>query len=220
MKKISIAIDGPAGAGKSTIAKALAKKLGCIYIDTGAMYRAVGLYCIQNGINYHNENDVNQIMQTLQVDIYSEDNQQFIYLNGKDVSLEIRTDEVATAASKVATYKEVRSALVRQQRQMQSAKSVVMDGRDIGTVVMPDATLKIFLTASVCERAKRRFAEYQHKGIAVTLEKLTQEIIDRDNQDSSREISPLKKAEDAVEVDTSLLTIDEIVDKIMSFIIK
>ncbi len=220
MKKISIAIDGPAGAGKSTIAKALAKKLGCIYIDTGAMYRAVGLYCIQNGINYHNENDVSQIMQTLQVDIYSEDNQQFIYLNGKDVSLEIRTDEVAAAASKVATYKEVRAALVRQQRQMQSAKSVVMDGRDIGTVVMPDATLKIFLTASVSERAKRRFAEYQHKGIAVTLEKLTQEIIDRDNQDSSREISPLKKAEDAVEVDTSLLTIDEIVDKIMSFIIK
>ncbi|WP_069997622.1 (d)CMP kinase [Cellulosilyticum sp. I15G10I2] len=220
MKKISIAIDGPAGAGKSTIAKVLAKRIGCIYIDTGAMYRAVGLYCIQNNIDYYDEKAVNSVISELQIDIYAQDNQQAIYLNGRDISREIRTDEVAAAASKVATYKEVRTALVRQQRQMQSEKSVVMDGRDIGTVVMPDATLKVFLTASVVERAKRRFEEYHNKGVNVTLEELTQEIIERDYQDSNREISPLKKADDAVEIDTTLLGIDEIVDKIMSFIIE
>lgn len=218
MKKISIAIDGPAGAGKSTIAKLLAKKLACIYIDTGAMYRAVGLFCIQNGIDYCDEAKVNQVMDALNVNFDSEDNQQLIYLNGKDISSQIRTDEVAAAASKVATYKEVRAALVKLQREMQSEKSVVMDGRDIGTVVMPDATLKIFLTASVDERAKRRFEEYQSKGITVTLEELKKEIIDRDYQDSHREISPLRKADDAIEVDTTSYTIDEIVNTILGFI--
>ena len=220
MKKISIAIDGPAGAGKSTIAKLVANKIGCIYIDTGAMYRAVGLHCIVNHIDYNDETQVNHAMDNFKIDICSENNQHLIYLNAVDISQQIRTDEVAAAASKVATYKQVREVLVMQQRHMQSEKSVVMDGRDIGTVVMPDATLKIFLTASVAERTKRRFEEYQNKGINVSLEALTQEIIDRDYQDSHRKISPLKKADDAIEVDTTSLTIHDIVDQIMSFIIQ
>lgn len=220
MKKISIAIDGPAGAGKSTIAKLVARKLECIYIDTGAMYRAVGLYCIKNNIDYNDEIKVNHAMDHFKIDICFENNEQLICLNAVDVSQQIRTDEVAAAASKVATYKDIREALVLQQRKMQSEKSVVMDGRDIGTVVMPNATLKIFLTASVSERAKRRFEEYRNKGVNVSLEELTREIIERDYQDSHRKISPLRKADDAIEVDTTSLSINHIVDQIMSFINK
>lgn len=216
MKKFSIAIDGPAGAGKSTIAKRLAKKLGCTYIDTGAMYRAVGLYCIEQHVDYCDESKVNDIIFSLEIELAAEDERQIIYLNGRDVSHKIRTDEVAAAASKVATYKVVREVLVKAQRYMQSKKSVVMDGRDIGTVVMPDATFKIFLTASVDERAKRRFKEYRKKGMNVSMEELTKDIIDRDYQDTNRKISPLKRAIDAIEVDTTALTIDEIVDKIMA----
>ncbi|MDF2593802.1 MAG: cytidylate kinase [Clostridia bacterium] len=216
MKKFSIAIDGPAGAGKSTIAKRLAKKLGCTYIDTGAMYRAVGLYCIEQHVDYGDESKVNDIIFSLEIELAAEDERQIIYLNGRDVSHKIRTDEVAAAASKVATYKVVREVLVKAQRYMQSKKSVVMDGRDIGTVVMPDATFKIFLTASVDERAKRRFKEYRKKGMTVSMEELTKDIIDRDYQDTNRKISPLKRAIDAIEVDTTALTIDEIVDKIMA----
>lgn len=215
MNKISIAIDGPAGAGKSTIAKTLAKKLECIYIDTGAMYRAVGLYCIQNAIDYHCEDQVSEIMDTLEIDIISHNLEQHIYLNGMDVSKELRTDQVAAAASKVATYRSVRENLVTKQRHMQNKKSVVMDGRDIGTVVMPDATLKVFLTATVAERAKRRLKEYEEKHFKKTLQEVAQEIEERDKQDSQREISPLKKAEDAFEIDTTSYTIDEIVEKIV-----
>ncbi|MDF2877574.1 MAG: (d)CMP kinase [Clostridia bacterium] len=215
MNKFSIAIDGPAGAGKSTIAKRLAKKLGCTYIDTGAMYRAVGLYCIWQHVDYRDEAKVEEVIFSLKIDLDTEGERQIIYLNGRDISQAIRTDEVAAAASKVATYKEVREVLVKAQRQMQSEKSVVMDGRDIGTVVMPDATLKIFLTASVDERAKRRFEEYCKRGLTVSMVELTKDIMDRDYQDTHREISPLKKAIDAIEVDTTALSIDEIVDKIM-----
>jgi cytidylate kinase len=219
MNNFSIAIDGPAGAGKSTIAKQLAEKLGCIYIDTGAMYRAVGLHCINHHIDYMREEAVKDIIASLKITIDSHDHTQLIYLNGENISKEIRTNEVAAAASKVATYKDVREALVKQQRQMQSEKSVIMDGRDIGTVVLPDATLKIFLTASVAERAKRRFEEYMNKDMDVSLEELTKEITDRDYQDSNRSISPLRKADDAVEVDTTQLTINEIVALIMSLLI-
>lgn len=218
MNKFSIAIDGPAGAGKSSIAKALAKKLNCIYIDTGAMYRAVGLYCIKNQVDYHKEEQVRSIMPTLDISIAAHEEGQVIFLNGEDVSFAIRNDEVAAAASKVATYEAVRTALVSAQRQLQAEKSVVMDGRDIGTVVMPDATLKIFLTASVVERAKRRFKEYVEKGLEVSLEALTDEIIERDHQDCSRLISPLKKAEDAIEIDTTFLNIEEIVSQIMKLL--
>lgn len=214
MKKFSIAIDGPAGAGKSSIAKKLASKLECIYIDTGAMYRSVGFYCIKQGIDYCDELKVSESMSHIQLELQAGEKGQLIFLNGEDVSTAIRSSEVAASASKVATYGKVRSALVEMQRNMQSAVSVVMDGRDIGTVVMPNATLKIFLTASVEERAQRRYREYVEKGIEVSLDQLTQEIIDRDYQDTHREISPLKKAEDAVELDTTFMTIDEIVDYI------
>ncbi|PHV71165.1 cytidylate kinase [Sporanaerobium hydrogeniformans] len=212
---ISIAIDGPAGAGKSTIAKELAKRLGCIYVDTGAMYRAVGLYCLRQNIDYNEETEVNAALPHIKLDIEAIKEGQKIYLNGQDVSTAIRTSEVAAAASKVATYGEVRKTLVSQQRQMKEEKSLVMDGRDIGTVVMPDATLKIFLTASSEERAKRRYLEYKQKGMVVDLQTLIQEIEERDYQDSHRSISPLKKAEDAKEVDTTFKTVDEIVTHIL-----
>lgn len=214
MSNFSIAIDGPAGAGKSTIAKRLAALLNCIYIDTGAMYRTVGYACLLDGVNYEDESAVVKVLEQIKLSIqYSEVGQQ-IYLNDDNVSTKIRTDEVAAAASKVATYQPVREELVRRQQEMAKAQSVVMDGRDIGTVVLPFATLKIFLTASVEERAQRRFKEYAQKGMSVSIEQLEADIKARDLQDSTREISPLKQAEDAIVVDTTYLTIDEIVEKI------
>lgn len=218
MKKFSIAIDGPAGAGKSSIAKALAKNLGCIYIDTGAMYRTVGLGAIKQGLNYQDEEAVSLLMPNLDIKLKMSEEGQQIFLNGHNVSTEIRNDEVAAAASKVATYGKVREALVASQRMMQEETSVVMDGRDIGTVVMPNATLKIYLTASVNERALRRFKEYETKGIAADLAVLTEEIAARDKQDMERKISPLKKADDAIEIDTTYMTIEEIVEHIMALL--
>lgn len=218
MKKFSIAIDGPAGAGKSSIAKALAKNLGCIYIDTGAMYRTVGLGAIKQGLDYQDEEAVSLLMPNLDIKLKTSEIGQQIYLNGHNVSSEIRNDEVAAAASRVATYGKVREALVASQRVMQDETSVVMDGRDIGTVVMPNATLKIYLTASVNERALRRFKEYEEKGIVADLAVLTEEIAARDKQDMERKISPLKKAEDAIEIDTTYMTIEEIVERIMALL--
>ncbi|WP_054742943.1 (d)CMP kinase [Cellulosilyticum ruminicola] len=218
MKKFSIAIDGPAGAGKSSIAKILANKLGCIYIDTGAMYRSVGLGAIKQGLNYQDEEAVSLLMPDLDIKLKMSEEGQQIFLNGHNVSTEIRNDEVAAAASKVATYTKVREALVESQRTIQNETSVVMDGRDIGTVVMPNATLKIYLTASVNERALRRFKEYEAKGIAVDLAVLTEEIVARDKQDMERKISPLKKSDDAVEIDTTYMTIEEIVERIISLL--
>ena len=218
MTRFSIAIDGPAGAGKSTIAKNLARELNCIYIDTGAMYRAVGLYCINHQIDYADEEMVTRILPELSIDIHYTNGVQTIHLNNEDVSVSIRTQEVASAASKVATYAEVRSALVAMQRKMQSTTSVVMDGRDIGTVVLPNATLKIFLTASASERAHRRCKEYEEKGIESNFEEILKEIEERDYQDSHREVSPLKKADDAVEIDTTYLTIDGIADQILELL--
>lgn len=218
MKKFSIAIDGPAGAGKSSIAKVLANKLECIYIDTGAMYRSVGLGAIKQGLNYQDEEAVSLLMQNLDIKLKMSEEGQQIFLNGHNVSIEIRNDEVAAAASKVATYSKVREALVESQRAMQNETSVVMDGRDIGTVVMPNATLKIYLTASVNERALRRFKEYEAKGVQADLAVLTEEIAARDKQDMERKISPLKKADDAVEIDTTYMTIEEIVERIMTLL--
>ena len=218
MKKFSIAIDGPAGAGKSSIAKALAKNLGCIYIDTGAMYRTVGLGAIKQGLNYQDEEAVSLLMPNLDIKLKMSEEGQQIFLNGHNVSTEIRNDEVAAAASKVATYGKVREALVASQRMMQEETSVAMDGRDIGTVVMPNATLKIYLTASVNERALRRFKEYEAKGIEADLAVLTEEIAARDKQDMERKISPLKKADDAIEIDTTYMTIEEIVEHIMALL--
>ena len=211
MKTFSIAIDGPAGAGKSTIAKKIAQDLKCIYIDTGAMYRSVGYYCLLNQINYEDEEAVCTALDQINIALKTSDSGQEIYLNDVNVSQSIRTDAVAAAASKVATYGAVRSELVKRQQEMASSESVIMDGRDIRTVVLPFATLKIFLTASVDERANRRYKEYIEKGMNVSLETLKEEIKSRDEQDSTREISPLKKAEDAVELDTTHMHIEEIV---------
>lgn len=218
MERFSIAIDGPAGAGKSSIAKVLAKKLECIYIDTGAMYRSVGLGAIKQGLNYQDEEAVSLLMPNLDIKLKMSEEGQQIFLNGHNVSTEIRNDEVAAAASKVATYERVREALVASQRAMQAETSVVMDGRDIGTVVMPNATLKIYLTASVNERALRRFKEYEAKGIEADLAVLTEEIAARDKQDMERKISPLKKADDAIEIDTTYMTIEEIVAHIIALL--
>lgn len=214
MKTFSIAIDGPAGAGKSTIAKKIAHDLKCIYIDTGAMYRSVGYYCLQNGIDYHEEELVCNALPAIHIVLKSCEDGQHIYLNHEDVSLNIRTGEVAVVASKVATYGKVREALVKMQQEMAKSQSIVMDGRDIGTVVLPFATLKIYLTASVEERAQRRYKEYIEKGMSISLTSLEEEIKARDAQDMGREISPLKKAEDAIELDTTYLGIDEIVERI------
>lgn len=220
MTQISVAIDGPAGAGKSTIAKKLAQKLCCIYIDTGAMYRTVGYYCIQNGIDYNEENAVTAALKSIDIQIKYQNNSQSIYLNGKDVSEAIRTQEVAASASKVAMYTSVREALVTLQRQLAKSQSVVMDGRDIGTVVLPDATVKIFLTASAEERARRRHIEYQAKGISADYEVLIQEIKERDKQDSTRLVSPLRQAWDAVAIDSTSQTIDEVIEEIYTLIRK
>lgn len=211
MKQFSIAIDGPAGAGKSTIAKLLAKNLGCIYIDTGAMYRAVGYYCIKNGIEYDQEASVKAHLDKIELTLQCLQEGQVILLNGENISSLIRTDEVAAAASKVATYGVVRKEMVRRQQEMAKTQSIVMDGRDIGTVVLPFATLKVFLTASVEVRAQRRFKEYNEKGLEISIEQLSEEIRIRDEQDSTREISPLKQAEDAILLDTTHLKIEEIV---------
>ncbi len=214
MKTFSIAIDGPAGAGKSTIAKQLAHHLKCVYIDTGAMYRSVGYYCLQNGIDYHEEDVVCEALPKIHIVLKSCEDGQHIYLNDEDVSLNIRTREVSGAASKVATYGKVRKALVQMQQEMAKSQSIIMDGRDIGTVVLPFATLKIYLTASVEERAQRRYKEYIEKGMTVSLDSLEEEIKVRDAQDMGREISPLKKAEDAIELDTTYMSINEIVEEI------
>lgn len=218
LSRFTLAIDGPAGAGKSTIAKSIAQKLRCTYIDTGAMYRTVGLFCIQNDIDYTNEDAVNHVLDQIGIDIVYEDTMQKIYLNGVDVSTAIRTQEVAASASKVATYRAVRSALVDMQRKLAATKSVVMDGRDIGTVVLPQATLKVFLTASAEERAKRRLLEYEAKGMNVVYETLLKEIQERDNQDAHRQVSPLRKADDGIEIDTTALSIETISERIIQLL--
>ena len=210
----SIAIDGPAGAGKSTIAKKLAQLLQCVYVDTGAMYRSVGYYCLQNGVDINEEAAIKSHLPQMDIVLKHTSEGQQIYLNGENVSQKIRTQEVAAAASKVAAYGSVRAAMVERQQEMAQSISIIMDGRDIGTVVLPKATLKIFLTASVEERAMRRYKENIEKGIACELESLKNEIILRDQQDTQREISPLRKAEDAIELDTTNLSIDEIIDHI------
>lgn len=218
MKTFSIAIDGPAGAGKSTIAKQLAAMLQCVYVDTGAMYRSVGYYCLKHGIDLEDEKFVSHVMPEIQINLKHTEEGQCIELNGEDVSQKIRNAQVAAAASKVATYGAVRSAMVERQQEMAKSISIIMDGRDIGTVVLPFATLKIFLTASSEERAMRRYKEYKEKGIPCDLKTLKEEIEARDAQDSQRAISPLIKAEDAIEVDTTHLGIDEIVAHIKALL--
>lgn len=222
MKKIIIAIDGNSGCGKSSTAKAIAKELQYVYIDTGAMYRAVTYFFIKNDIDLHNEKDVAEALK--QIDISFEYNvstsKNETYLNGKNVEYQIRQMEVSNLVSPVSEISAVRRKLVEQQRRMGQNKGLVMDGRDIGTVVFPDAELKIYMTASLEVRAERRKLELEEKGVDVNLKEVIENLSNRDKIDSSRKDSPLKKAENAVEIDTSNLTFDEQVNKILVLVNK
>ncbi len=210
-----IAIDGPAGAGKSTIARMAAGKLGFIYVDTGAMYRAIALFCLRQGILPKDEEAVSLAVKEAQITISHVGGEQRIMLNGEDVSGQIRTEEVGNTASTVSAYPAVRAHLLGLQRNLAAGASVIMDGRDIGTCVLPDAETKIFLTASPSVRAMRRFKELKEKGIMCNLQEIEQDIIERDQRDTSRAAAPLKQAEDAVLVDGSDMTIDQVVNAIM-----
>lgn len=207
----SIAIDGPAGAGKSTIAKQLAKDLGVVYVDTGAMYRAMAYYFLVNGIDAEDTAKITDACGKVDVTITYENGQQNVWLNGENVSGKIRTEEVGKMASATSVYPVVRKKLVELQQQLAKTTDVIMDGRDIGTVVLPHADVKIYMTASSAIRAKRRFDELSARGVACDLEAIEKDIIERDYRDMNRETSPLKKAEDAVELDTSNLDIDGVV---------
>lgn len=208
MKKIIIAIDGPAGSGKSTTAKIVAEKLGYIYIDTGAMYRAVTLACIERNTEIIDE-EVNKVVDSIKIELKQSDLGQRTILDGKDVSDDIRRPDVTKLVSPVSAMFYVREKMVEQQREMGLSGGVVMDGRDIGTVVFPQAELKIFLIASIEARASRRLKELQLKGFQSDVNEIARQIEARDEYDSSRENSPLRKADDAIEIDTSELTIEE-----------
>ncbi|MDX8046103.1 (d)CMP kinase [Gracilibacillus sp. S3-1-1] len=214
-RKLAVAIDGPAAAGKSTVAKIVAKKLGYVYIDTGAMYRSLTYSVINNQIDI---NDVDVIMNHLheiQIDI---DADQQVFIDGENVTDAIRKDEVSKNVSAIASIAEVREEMVKRQQKLAEKRAVVMDGRDIGTHVIPDAEVKVFLIASVEERAERRHAENVNKGFASDLEQIKRDIKKRDKMDSEREVSPLKKADDAKEIDTTSLSIDEVADTILSLV--
>ena len=216
-KNISVAIDGPSAAGKSTIAKMVAKIENFIYIDTGAMYRCVAYYCLTQKIDLNDEKAVEQAIEHIQIRLTSDNK---VYLNDEDVSNQIRQDQVSLGASCVSKYQAVRSFLVDEQRKMAKAGNVILDGRDIGTVVLPNADLKIYQIASVETRAKRRYLENLERGLDADLETIKKEIEERDYQDTHREISPLKKAEDAIELDTSSLTLEEVVEQVLTLIQK
>lgn len=215
---INVAIDGPAGAGKSTIAKRVAKEKGYIYVDTGAMYRAMALHFIRQGIGADEEEKINDACKNADISITYEDGVQVVILNGENVNGFLRTEQVGNMASATSVFGEVRKKLVELQQKLAAKENVVMDGRDIGTVVLPNAEVKIYLTASSAVRAKRRFLELQEKGENADIDRIEKDIIERDHRDMTREISPLKQADDAILVDSSDMTIDEVVDKIMSII--
>ena len=211
-----IAIDGPSSAGKSTIAKMLAKELGYVYIDTGAMYRAIAYYLIENGINYNDENKINDVLDKIDVTLdYDKDNNLHVYLNGVDISNKIRTQDVGEAASVSSQFSKVREKLVSLQRKLADEKSCCMDGRDIASNVLPNANLKLYLNATLDCRANRRYLEETEKGIVTTIDKVMEELNTRDYRDMHRENNPLIKVDDAIEIDTTELTPDEVVDYIL-----
>ena len=212
---VSVAIDGPAGAGKSTLARRLAAEMGYIYVDTGAMFRTIGLYALRKGVDPKDNAAVNTLLPEIGLRVDCIDGEQHIYLNGEDVSTAIRTEEAGMAASAVGANPEVRAFLLELQRDQARRRSVIMDGRDIGTVILPQAQVKIFLTASVETRANRRYEEYLAKGEKADLEDIKKDIEIRDHQDMTREISPLRQAEDAVLVDSSNMNIEEVVAAIL-----
>lgn len=211
----SIAIDGPAGAGKSTIAKTIAKRMGCIYVDTGAMYRAMALFMIRNGIAPEDGSAISAKCKEADITIRYENGEQVVLLNGENVNGLIRTEEVGKMASSSSKNADVRVKLVELQRKLALNSDVIMDGRDIGTCVLPHATVKIYLTASSGVRAKRRYDELKAKGESCDYDTIEADIIKRDHQDMTREISPLKQAEDAVLVDSSEMTVEAVVEEII-----
>ena len=213
----NVAIDGPAGAGKSTIAKLVAKEKGYIYVDTGAMYRGLAIHFLKKGIRPEDKDAVADACRDAEVTIGYEDGVQQLYLNGENITPLLRTEEVGNMASKTSAIPEVRKKLLELQRYLAGEKDVIMDGRDIGTNILPDADVKIYLTASVATRAKRRYDELKAKGISCDLESISRDIEERDNRDMTREIAPLKQAEDAIRIDSSDMTIPEVVKKICSF---
>ena len=215
MTTYNIAIDGPAGAGKSTIAKRAAKQLGFIYVDTGAMYRAMALYLLRKGIDRTDEKAIEASCLDMDISLQYENGEQKVLLNGEDVSGLIRTEEVSSMTSAISVYVPVRQKLLELQRELAQTKNVIMDGRDIGTCVLPNAQTKIYLTASSHVRAVRRFKELQEKGQMCNLEEIEQDIIERDYRDMHREIAPLKQAEDAFLIDSSQMDIDQVVEAII-----
>ena len=214
-RKINIAIDGPSASGKSTIAKRLCRELGYKHLDTGAMYRCVALKVARTGINYKDKAAMKQLLDSINIDFTPRGK---VLLDGEDVSSAIRTNEISMLASDVSTQLAVRQHLVKLQQEMSKNKGYVMDGRDIGTVVLPDAEVKIFMTASAETRAQRRYLENKERGIKSNLRALKQEIIERDYQDTHRKHSPLKKAKDAIEIDTSDMTIDEVTEEVLRIV--
>ena len=212
-----IAIDGPSSAGKSTLAKGLAKELGYVYIDTGAMYRAIGYYLIENGIDPHDEEAIKKVLDKIDVTLdYDAENSLHVYLNGKDISKLIRTEKVGDAASVSSQFMDVRNKLVALQRKLAEEKSCVMDGRDIASNVLPNANLKIYLTASDECRAKRRAVEEKEKGRDVSIEEVMKELKERDYRDSHRKLNPLVKVPEAHEVDSTGMEPDELIDTVLN----
>lgn len=211
----NIAIDGPAGAGKSTIAKIVAKKLGFIYVDTGAMYRTMALACYRDGIKAEEEEKVVEKCNNVDITLGYENGTQKVYLNGEDVSELIRQEEIGNMTSAIAVYPPVRKILVAMQQELAKKNNVVMDGRDIGTAVLPGADLKIYLTASARTRAERRYKELIEKGQSCDIDEIEKDIEERDYRDMHRDVSPLKQAEDAVLVDSSDMNIEQVVDEII-----
>ena len=211
----NIAIDGPAGAGKSTIAKKVAKELSCVYLDTGAMYRAMALYLLRQKVSRENTSEIGTTCQNADITIEYQDGVQIVLLNGENVNEFLRTEEVGNMASVSSAIPEVRQKLLNLQRKLAATMSVVMDGRDIGTTILPDAEVKIYLTASSLTRARRRYLELQEKGIDCNLEEIQKDIEERDERDMNRAVSPLKQAKDAVLVDSSDMTIEQVVSCIL-----
>ncbi len=215
---ISVAIDGPAGAGKSTIAHKAAEMLGYIYVDTGALYRTVGIAAIRKNTDLKNKAELKELLDSINIELKFENGVQKVFLNGEDVSEKIRTPECGMMASAVSAIKEVREFLLDTQRGLAAKNNVIMDGRDIGTVILPNAQVKIFLTASPEVRAKRRYDEFLQKGVQVKYEDVLADIIVRDKNDSEREIAPLKPAEDSVIADTSNDTLRQAIDKVVNIV--
>lgn len=212
----NIAIDGPAGAGKSTIAKMVAEELSFIYVDTGAMYRAIALYLLDQGVKGDDPSQIEALCSGADISIEYKDGEQLVILNGENVNAKIRTEQVGNMASVSSANAKVREHLLKLQRTLAVKNDVVMDGRDIGTTILPDAEVKIYLTASADTRAKRRALEYEQKGVPFNLEEIRRDIIERDERDMNREVSPLRQAEDAVLVDSSEMGIREVVDAILA----